>query len=61
MRILTFFVNFTRHAGVPLIYLNKVIMVLEPPSEASLKFNKHVETVKSGLKTSESDLVSSIK
>ena len=28
--------------GVPLIYLNKVTLVLEPPSSASLEFNKEV-------------------
>jgi rRNA-processing protein FCF1 len=30
--------------GVPLIYLNKVTLVLEPPSQTSKEFNKEVRS-----------------
>ena len=36
--------------GVPIIYLNKVALVLEPPSDASLNYNKRLEASKSSLK-----------
>lgn len=31
--------------GVPLVYLNKVTLVFETPSQSSLNFNKNVSTL----------------
>lgn len=47
--------------GVPLIYLNKVIMVLEPPSDSSIRYNKKHEISKSTLQESEEEIVSKLK
>ena len=51
----------SRLAGVPLIYLNKVSVVLEPPSEASRKFKKRVENSKSTISAAEQTIVNEIK
>ena len=50
-----------RIPGVPLIYLNKVIMVLEPPSDSSVRYNKKNEVLKSALQESEEEIVSKLK
>lgn len=47
--------------GVPLIYLNKVTMVLEPPSNKSKDFNSQIEAAKVELSTNETTLISTIK
>jgi U3 small nucleolar RNA-associated protein 23 len=47
--------------GVPLIYLNKVILVLEPPSVASRDFNLKVESDKAALKPAETLIVENLK
>ena len=51
----------SRVPGVPLIYLNKVSVVLEPPSEASRNFNKRVEGTKSSMSAAEQTIVNEIK
>jgi len=43
--------------GVPLIYLNMVAIVLEPPSNASKEFNKEIEAHKVSLSSSELSVV----
>eukprot|EP01038_Epipyxis_sp_PR26KG_P008802 gene8802-11884_t len=48
-------------AGIPLIYLNKVIFVLEPPSALSQNLNSQMQTAKISLNESESNLVELIK
>ena len=47
--------------GVPLVYLNKVIMVLEPPSESSVRYNKKHEMLKATLQETEEEIISSLK
>lgn len=47
--------------GVPLIYLNKVTLVLERPSDASKNKSMEMEVSKESLSTSESDIVSTVK
>lgn len=51
----------SRLAGVPLIYLNKVSVVLEPPSEASRNFKKRVENSKTTISAAEQTIVNEIK
>jgi U3 small nucleolar RNA-associated protein 23 len=51
----------SRVAGVPLIYLNKVSVVLEPPSAASRNFKKRVENSKSTISAAEQTIVDEIK
>lgn len=46
-----------RVPGIPLVYLNKVIMVLEPPSSSSKDFNQQVESHKVALKPTEAAAV----
>lgn len=46
--------------GIPLIYLNKVTMVLEPPSSVSKDFNLQIEASKTALRPAEADLVENI-
>ena len=50
-----------RIAGIPLIYLNKVSVVLEPPSEASRNFKRSVEKSKSKMSETERTIVNEIK
>jgi len=47
--------------GIPLVYLNKVILVLEPPSTASREFNLQVEANKVSLKPAEAELMVKLK
>jgi U3 small nucleolar RNA-associated protein 23 len=47
--------------GVPLVYLNKVTMVLEPPSNKSKDFNCQIEATKVELTTNETSIISTIK
>jgi U3 small nucleolar RNA-associated protein 23 len=51
----------SRLPGVPLIYLNKVSVVLEPPSEASRNFKKRVESSKTNMSAAEQAIVDEIK
>jgi U3 small nucleolar RNA-associated protein 23 len=46
--------------GIPLIYLNKVIFVLEPPSKASREYNRDVENAKAELTGNEKDVVGQV-
>jgi len=46
-----------RIPGVPLIYLNKVNLVLEPPSDASKEFNRELEVAKVKLTNNEAQMV----
>lgn len=48
-------------AGVPLVYFNKVTLVLEPPSEASRKHSNKLEVDKASLKESELDVLTKFK
>ena len=48
-------------SGIPLIYLNKVIVVLEPPSDSSLRYNARIESSKSALKGSEETILKTVK
>lgn len=48
-------------AGIPLIYLNKVIMVLEPLGNASKRISDQNENMKSVLTESESTAVNSLE
>jgi len=43
--------------GVPLVYLNKVTLVFETPSQSSLNFNKNLELSKTTLNAEESALL----
>jgi U3 small nucleolar RNA-associated protein 23 len=47
--------------GIPLIYLNKVILVLEPPSPTSREFNQRLEMEKITLKAGEAAVVENVK
>jgi len=47
--------------GVPLIYLNKVIMVLEPLGKASKRISNQNENMKSILTESEATVVNSLE
>jgi len=47
--------------GIPLIYLNKVILVLEPPSPTSRDFNQRLEVDKITLKPGEAAVVENLK
>eukprot|EP00607_Mallomonas_marina_P010073 CAMPEP_0182418306 /NCGR_PEP_ID=MMETSP1167-20130531/2776_1 /TAXON_ID=2988 /ORGANISM="Mallomonas Sp, Strain CCMP3275" /LENGTH=150 /DNA_ID=CAMNT_0024592453 /DNA_START=333 /DNA_END=785 /DNA_ORIENTATION=- len=42
-----------RIPGVPIMYLNKVILILEPPSDASKEFRNELESRKTSLPESE--------
>lgn len=46
--------------GVPLIYFNKVSLVLEPPSEASKQFNKSAELSKVSVQETESKILETL-
>jgi hypothetical protein len=50
-----------RIPAVPLIYLNKVSLVLEPPSEASRKYKMRIENSKSSISAAEQIIVNEIK
>lgn len=47
--------------GIPLIYLNKVTLVLEPPSAISKDFNEQIEAGKVALKPAEAQIVEGLK
>ena len=46
--------------GVPVIYLNKVTLVLEPPSIASKQYNQSSENMKESLNDEEQSLLNNI-
>lgn len=46
-----------RVPGVPILYLNKVILVLEPPSDTSRKHSSELEAAKVSVPGPESDLI----
>lgn len=46
--------------GVPLIYLNKVTLVLEPPSDASKKYSLNIESNKHSLDLVEKDIIKAL-
>jgi len=46
--------------GVPLIYLNQVTLLLEPPSIASKEYNRNVEVSKLSTNEIENNLITSI-
>ena len=46
--------------GVPLIYLNQVTLLLEPPSTASKEYNRNVEVSKLSTNEIENNLITSI-
>ena len=46
--------------GVPIIYLNKVTLVLEPPSIASKQYNQSSENMKESLNDEEQSLLNNI-
>ena len=47
--------------GIPLLYLNKVTMVLEPPSSVSKDFNLQIEASKASLRPAEVEIVAALK
>lgn len=47
--------------GTPIIYFNKVSIILESPSSASRSYSLHIESEKTSLKDSERENLSSIK
>mmetsp|Transcript_12732 Transcript_12732/g.12383 ORF Transcript_12732/g.12383 Transcript_12732/m.12383 type:complete len:163 (+) Transcript_12732:347-835(+) len=47
--------------GVPIIYLNKVTLVMEPPSVESREFSKEIEASKVGLNSQEETALDKIK
>eukprot|EP01041_Mallomonas_annulata_P003641 gene3641-7258_t len=49
-----------RIPGIPIIYLNKVIMVMEPPSDVSKQFNCQLELEKTQLKLSETSVLETL-
>jgi U3 small nucleolar RNA-associated protein 23 len=46
--------------GIPIIYLNKVTLVLEPPSKSSKEYNQATEITKSALNDEEQSLINNI-
>lgn len=46
--------------GIPIIYLNKVTLVLEPPSKSSREYNQSTEIMKSALNDQEQSLINNI-
>lgn len=46
--------------GVPILYLNKVTMVLESPSKASLEYNNKAENIKMSAGEAEQDFMNKL-